>query len=214
MRIFAWMGGSTDFGSRASLPAHIFLQVMSTAPTLETHRLLLRPLTLEDAPQTQRLFPHWEIIRFLNASVPWPYPADGARSYYRDIVLPAIQQEREWHWTLRLKQSPESHIGTICLCRNADDNRGFWLGTPWQGQRLMLEAVRAVTDYWFDVLGCSLLRTKKAVANAASRRISQQTGMRLLDTQVHNFVAGQLPAEVWEITRSEWELQRPVTTLM
>jgi ribosomal-protein-alanine N-acetyltransferase len=181
---------------------------MSTPPTLETDRLLLRPLTLDDAPQTQRLFPHWEIVRFLNASVPWPYPADGALSYYRDIALPAIEQGREWHWTLRLKHSPESHIGTICLCRNADDNRGFWLGTPWQGQRLMLEAVSAVTDYGFAVLGFSVLRTKKAVANAASRRISQQTDMRLVGTQLHDFVAGRLPAEVWEITRQEWAARK------
>jgi ribosomal-protein-alanine N-acetyltransferase len=185
---------------------------MDTTPTLETDRLLLLPLTLEDAPQTQRLFPHWEIVRFLNASVPWPYPGDGALSYYRDIALPAVEQGREWHWTLRLKQSPESHIGVVCLCANTDDNRGFWLGTPWQGQRLMLEAVSVVTDYWFDVLGCSLLRTKKAVANVASRRISEQTGMRLVETRQDDFVSGRLPAEVWEITRDEWEIQRPVTT--
>lgn len=186
---------------------------MSVLPTLETNRLLLRPLTLEDAPQTQVLFPHWEIVRFLNASVPWPYPADGALAYYRDIALPAIEQGLEWHWTLRLKQSPETHIGAICLCRNSDDNRGFWLGTPWQGQRLMLEAAWAVTDYWFDGLGFTLLRTKKAVANIASRRLSAHTGMRLVGTQPHDFVSGRQLAEIWEITRSEWARQRPVTTL-
>jgi hypothetical protein len=47
-------------------------------PVLETARPILRPLELADAHQTQALFPHWEIVRFLNASVPWPYPANGA----------------------------------------------------------------------------------------------------------------------------------------
>jgi len=43
--------------------------------TLETTRLLLRPLELADAEQTQQLFPHWEIVRYLANIVPWPYPA-------------------------------------------------------------------------------------------------------------------------------------------
>jgi ribosomal-protein-alanine N-acetyltransferase len=76
----------------------------------------------------------------------------------------------------------------------------------------MLEAVSTVMDYWFGVLGFSLLRTKKAVANVASRRISEQTGMRLVDTRQDDFVSGRQVAEIWEITRAEWEIQRPVTT--
>jgi [ribosomal protein S5]-alanine N-acetyltransferase len=45
---------------------------------LQTKRLVLKPLELADAVQTQRLFPHWEIVRYLSHVVPWPYPADGA----------------------------------------------------------------------------------------------------------------------------------------
>ena len=47
-------------------------------PTLYTERLILRPLELADAEAIQRLFPHWEVVRYLNALVPWPYPTDGA----------------------------------------------------------------------------------------------------------------------------------------
>ncbi len=47
---------------------------MTPTPTLETPRLLLRPLDLADAAQVQLLFPHWEIVRHLAAQVPWPYP--------------------------------------------------------------------------------------------------------------------------------------------
>lgn len=35
--------------------------------TLETPRLILRPLELPDAEQTQLLFPHWDIVRYLQA---------------------------------------------------------------------------------------------------------------------------------------------------
>jgi hypothetical protein len=46
-------------------------------------------LQLSDAEAIQQLF-HWEVVRYLNALVPWPYPQDGALRYLRDICLPAI----------------------------------------------------------------------------------------------------------------------------
>ena len=81
--------------------------------SLETGRLLLRPLQLADAEWTQQLFPHWEIVRYLAARVPWPYPADGALTYYRDIALPAMERGDEWHWSLRLKSDPSQMIGSM-----------------------------------------------------------------------------------------------------
>ncbi len=177
-------------------------------PQLETERLLLRPLALTDAPQTQRMFPQWEIVRYLNALVPWPFPEDGALAYYRDSALPAIARGDEWHWTLRLKDKPEEHIGSIGLIRGEINNRGFWIGRQWQRRGLMLEAVVAVTDFWFEVLGFAVLRASKAVANVASRRISERTGMRLVGVEEHDFVSGRLPAEIWEITAEEWKAQK------
>lgn len=177
-------------------------------PELQTARLILRPLQLSDAPHTQRLFPHWEIVRLLNAIVPWPYPESGALTYYRDAALPAIDRGDEWHWTLRLKQSPDHHIGSIALIKGESDNRGFWLGLPWQGQGLMTEAVAAVNDFWFDVLGFAVLRAPKAVGNLASRRISEKTGMHVVATEERDFVSGKLPCEIWEMTREEWHQRR------
>ncbi len=43
---------------------------MTPAEMLETSRLRLTPLTLADAPRTQEIFPHWEIVRYLAAHVP------------------------------------------------------------------------------------------------------------------------------------------------
>jgi RimJ/RimL family protein N-acetyltransferase len=175
---------------------------------LQTDRLLLRPLQLEDAEQAQQLFPQWEIVKFLTAKVPWPYPSDGVSSFYRNVCLPAIARGDEWSWTLRLKTSPNQLIGAISLTRGDLVNRGFWLGLPWQGQGLMTEAVIAVNDYWFDVLGFPVLRIPKAIANAASRRISEKAGMRVISTHEHDYVSGRLPTETWEITAEEWREKR------
>jgi RimJ/RimL family protein N-acetyltransferase len=184
------------------------MAVASHPVELHTPHLILRPLQLADAEQTQLLFPHWEIVRHLNPNVPWPYPADGALTYYRDVALPAIERGDEWHWTLRLKQSPERHIGAISLHRGKPDNRGFWLGLPWHGQGLMTEAVIVVNDFWFSVLEFPILRAPKAIGNLASRRISEKTGMRLVATEERNFVSGRSLCEIWQITADEWHKTR------
>lgn len=173
-------------------------------PTLFTERLILRPLTLEDAEDTQAQFAHWDVVRYLNAEVPWPYPADGARRYLEQVALPGMARGDQWHWSIRLKHAPQQLIGNINLTDEQDDNRGFWLGPRWQGQGFMTEACAAVTEYWFDVLERPLMRVPKAAPNQASRRISERTGMRLIRTQMGEFVEGRLPRDIWEITRQEW----------
>lgn len=183
---------------------------MTTAiPDLETRRLVLRPLTLADAPAVQRLFPHWEIVRHLNARVPWPYPPDGALVHLRDVLLPAMARGEAWHWSLRLKTAPDELIGCISLrAGEENENRGFWLGLAWQGQGLMTEASDRVTDYWFEALGFPVLRMSKAVENAASRRISEKSGMRVVATMERDYASGRLASELWEITREEWQARR------
>jgi RimJ/RimL family protein N-acetyltransferase len=176
--------------------------------TLTTSRLILRPLDLADAVAVQAHFPKWEIVRFMSNDIPWPYPADGALTFIRDVALPAIRQGTEWHWSIRPKAAPEQLIGVISLRDKPDDNRGFWLGSEWHGRGLMSEASVAVTDYWFETLARPLLRVPKAVANEPSRRISERSGMRLVRTEDRDYVSGRLSTEIWEITRDEWR-KRP-----
>jgi [ribosomal protein S5]-alanine N-acetyltransferase len=171
----------------------------------ETERLVLRPRGRADAPQIQKRFPHWKVVRYLIHRVPWPYPADEAMRYIRDVALPAIAKEDQWTWTLRLKSKPAQIIGAVDLRRGDEHNRGFWIGLSWQGKGLMSEACVWVNDYWFDTLGFRLMRVAKAAGNTASRRISEKQGMRLVGIGERDYVCGRLPTEVWEITADEWK---------
>ena len=177
-------------------------------PQLETPRLVLLPLTIEDAERTQQLFPQWEIVKHLANRFPWPFPEDGALTYYRELALPAMNCGEEWHWTLRLRSDPAQLIGAISLMKSTHSNRGFWLGLPWQRQGLMSEAVDAVNDFWFNVLGFPEMRAAKAVANTASRRISQKNGMKVIATEDGDYIGGRLPSEIWAITAEEWRRHR------
>jgi RimJ/RimL family protein N-acetyltransferase len=72
----------------------------------------------------------------------------------------------------------------------------------------MTEAADAVTDYWFDVLKFPVLRVPKAVANAASRKISEKQGMRVIATVERTYVSGRHAAEIWELTADEWHARQ------
>jgi len=181
---------------------------MTSTPELSTARLILRPLQLADADRIQQLFAHWDVVRYMAAVVPWPYPADGALTFIRDFALPAVARGDEWHWTLRLKSAPDLAIGSISLKKHDTDNRGFWLGREWQGRGLMTEAADAVTDFWFNTLGFPVLRVPKAIANTESRRISEKQGMRVIAREDRDYVSGRQPAEIWELTSSEWNARR------
>ncbi len=198
--------------SSSSEPATTTLSrnTASSFPALETPRLLLKPVELADAPQIQALFPQWEIVRYLRNVVPWPYPPDGALQYLRDMALPAMARGDAWHWTLRLKENPDQIIGLISLMRNENENRGFWMGSQWQGCGLMSEACDAVTEYWFETLKFPVLRAPKAIENSASRRISEKQGMRVIATEEHDYVCGRLPSETWEITAEKWRARKKV----
>ncbi|WP_373981852.1 GNAT family N-acetyltransferase [Achromobacter sp. JD417] len=176
---------------------------------LLTDRLVLRPLSLDDADAIQRTFAHWEVVRFLADKVPWPYPADGARQFLLNAALPAMRRGSQWHWSIRTRALPDELIGVVSLMEDdPDNNRGFWLDPAHQGRGYMTEASAAVTAYWFGVLGKPVLRAPKAIANTASRRISARSGMRLVGTEERGFVSGRHLAEIWEITREEWLAQQ------
>lgn len=178
-------------------------------PVLQTPRLSLRPLQLADAIQVQPLFAQWEIVKQLNAKVPWPFPADGVHTFYSDIALPAIERGDEFHWMLRHKEDPEQRIiGSISLILHGDNHRGFWIARDWQGRGLMTEAAAEVTRFWFEDLKQPVLRIKKARDNAASRAISLRQGMRCIGITEDDYVSGRLPTELWELTAEEWRACR------
>jgi RimJ/RimL family protein N-acetyltransferase len=177
-------------------------------PSLETARLLLRPIELGDAEQIQNIFPQWEIVKYLANKVPWPYPSDGAVIFLRDMALPAVERGDEWLWTIRRKEEPAALIGLISLRKSESENRGFWIDPRWQSRGLMTEACDAVTGYWFESLKFPVLRVPKAIANEASRRISLRQGMRIVATQERDYVSGRLPSEIWEITAEEWRVRK------
>ena len=116
----------------------------------------------------------------MTAQIPSPYPEGETETFLRKVALPAIQAGREWQWSIRRHDAPDTLIGTMHLRDGEEDNRGFWVDRGWQGHGFGAEACVAATDYWFGMLGRIVLRAPKAAGNIASRRISEKTGMRMM----------------------------------
>jgi RimJ/RimL family protein N-acetyltransferase len=182
-----------------------FTLPLPPTPTLETERLVLRPLRLDDAPTIQALFPRWEIVRYLAAAVPWPFPDDGAETHVRESLLNMERGER-LYWAITPKGGDDGLIGRIDLRPDggARDMRGFWLAVEHWGRGLMTEAAEAVTAHAFRELGWPYLDVNNAICNAASRRVKEKQGFALIGMVEDDFVEGRQSKEVWRLTREVW----------
>ncbi|WP_407177661.1 GNAT family N-acetyltransferase [Bradyrhizobium sp. STM 3562] len=176
-------------------------------PTLETRRLILRPLALSDAPAIQRHFNNWNIIKNLATIVPWPYPADGAETFIKRELEKIAAGEEIYQWVLVLRSGDGEAIGNIRFEPQADlpnGSRGFWLAEPYWNQGLMTEAVAAVDDFVFGTLRLERFYACNVVTNVASRRVKEKTGARFMGYVELQNHSGQKVSEKWEVTRDSW----------
>lgn len=185
-------------------------RLMPPTPVLETPRLVLRPVRSKDAPVIQRRFPHWEVVRWLDAKIPWPYPADGAATYVATCLEEMTRREK-FHWAIIPKSGPADLIGIIDLWPDdgvSRSQRGFWLDPEFQGKGLMTEAAERVTEYAFCDLGWPHLWLTNAQDNHPSRRLKERQGARLVDLMIGEHVGGKGPRMVWLLTREDWTGRR------
>lgn len=183
---------------------------MPPTPVLETDRLVLRPLRQEDRPAIQRRFPQWEVVRYLAARVPWPYPTDDAARHVAECLEQMARREK-CYWAIFLKGGPADLIGRIDLWPDdgvSRDQRGFWLDPEFAGRGLMTEAAERVTEFAFVDLGWPHLWLSNAEANGASGRIKEKQGARLIDREPSRYVSGEGTRMVWLLTREDWLARR------
>lgn len=179
-------------------------------PVLETERLILRPLEERDTPAIQRIFPQWEVVKYLGPAIPWPYPEDGAATNMREC-LEKRAKGLQFYWAITLRGS-DALRGRIDLWPYDGvrrDMRGFWLDPELHGQGLMTEAADAVTDYALRTLEWPFLYLTNAVANRASARVKEKQGAVEIGREPFSYVSGQGDKQVWLLTRQAWLARRP-----
>jgi ribosomal-protein-alanine N-acetyltransferase len=177
--------------------------------TLETERLILRPLDENDAgdvflyacnPNLTRhtLFSNHETL-------------DDTLFFLRDYRLSRYANGEPDPLGIVLRTDPtHSVIGAIgCHWISRPDavmEMGYALAEPYWGRGLIAEAGRAMIDYVFQTFAVERLQARVFDGNAASGRVAEKMGMKLEGTlRSYLLVKGKRrDVDMYSILRSDW----------
>lgn len=150
---------------------------MKRRPTLKTDRLILRPFTLEDAPDVHRLAGE-RAVAHNTLNIPYPYEEEMARDWI------STHQEKFEDGELVnfaiVKADENILIGTVGLRIMRRDERaelGYWIGRPFWDQGYCTEAAKAVLEYGFMMLRLRRIHASHFGRNSASGRVMKKIGM-------------------------------------
>ena len=174
---------------------------------ITTPRLILRPVTLQDAPFIQENFAQDDILRYLRPPVPYPvYPPGAAVVFLQNVVLPQAAKGLN-HTFLIQRKTDLAPMGCVGLTRDTEDStewsRGFWLAAAYRGDHVMEEASLAATRWLFTHTSATELEVCNAVTNKASARIKEKhgflnDGFRTATPPYHN---GDTIEQIWLMSR-------------
>lgn len=155
--------------------------VLSTAlpDRLETDRLVLRAPTMRDVPEMTRLADNPKIHEM--TTLPYPYGEADAVAFIESYARSEIEHAYAICHSDRF-------IGTIGLHLKPDSapELGYWMGEPFWGQGYATEAATAVVKAAHATGLCALLYAKARSTNAASRRVLEKIGFKLVSEDVDN----------------------------
>ncbi len=172
-----------------------------TGPVLETERLILRPIAMEDFPRWAEMMGDPEAAKFLGGAQP-------AAVAWRGFMTMAGA------WSLT----------GISMFSLVERETGLWLGRagPWQpldwpgtevgwglhpdaqGKGYGVEAATAAIDYAFDVLGWTEVIHCIDPDNTPSQRLAGRVGSRNLGPTRLPPPLHELSIDRWGQSREEW----------
>jgi ribosomal-protein-alanine N-acetyltransferase len=152
--------------------------MMAEHPILKTERLILRPFTLADAPEVQRLAGDRDIASTV-VTIPHPYENGMAEAWI------GTHQERFDNGELvnfAIAHGEQGYlIGSIGLQIAKEFDRaelGYWIGKLYWNKGYCTEAAHAAVRYGFEVLGLNRINARHITRNPASGRVMQKLGMK------------------------------------
>jgi ribosomal-protein-alanine N-acetyltransferase len=174
-------------------------------PTLETIRLSLRPLTINDFAN------FYEYAQDPAVSGPgmWlPYPSEAEAQKDFERILSAYTRNLMW-WALE-DHGTGKMIGRCQLSdydpEDAHAELSYALHRNFWGQGLMSEAARAVLGYGFEFLKLNRVGAQVFVDNQGSIRMLEKLGMVMEGCLRHYRQVRGKPEDVfvYSLLRAEW----------
>jgi ribosomal-protein-alanine N-acetyltransferase len=161
-----------------------------SAPRLTTARLELRPLAAADLDDLAALFADPDVMRYVGEGRPRTRADTATRL---ELHLDHWRKHGFGFFGVRRRGEPGASatggtgafIGRCGLQYLGDTGSvevGYTLAKPYWGQGYATEAARACVEYGFGVLGLPRIVAIARPENAASRRVLEKLGMRLVKT--------------------------------
>lgn len=149
----------------------------SPFPELTTERLLLRRLTLADAPAVQHLRSNEDVMQYINR--PLTKTIEDAEKWI-SVILEALEKNEGITWCICLREAPLEGVGSIGLWRIEKENYraeiGYMLQPRLHGKGLISEAIQAVLDYGFRVMKLHSVEGQIDPRNTASAAVLKKAG--------------------------------------
>lgn len=151
--------------------------IPSLPPVLESDRIRLRPLRMDDAPDVFGMYSDPEVTRYWSFSA-WTQPAQ-AQAWLAERIgwgPPSV-----YGWAMA-NRADDRFIGTTALFALSGPTHraelGYSLLPSLQGQGLATEAVRRALDFGFDTLGLERVEADVDPRNLASCRLAERLGFQ------------------------------------
>jgi ribosomal-protein-alanine N-acetyltransferase len=170
--------------------------------TLETARLILRPLTDADIPELVPLIGAREVAT-TTLRIPHPYEEKHAWEF-----LASIPKENELRLIVTLKADGKlcGGIGLHPQMQHHHAELGYWIGVPYWGNGYATEAAHAVVRHGFEEVKLNRIFATHFKGNKASGNVLRKLGMRHEGCmRQHVSKWGKfIDVELYSILRDEW----------
>lgn len=154
------------------------MKVFNNFPILETPRLILRKLSLEDAEDIFEYAQDPEVTRYLS----WdPHKSIEDSIRFIEFMLEKYKIEGYGDWGIEYKEKGKL-IGTCGYTwwdrKNSKAEIGYVLSRKYWNMGLMTEAVKEIIKFGFEKMFLNRIQARCIVENFASERVMQKVGMK------------------------------------
>lgn len=151
--------------------------IFSNLTTVETPRLWLRPMRLDDAEDMFAYASDPQVVRFTSWTV--HQSTDDTRAFLQHTV-DAYHADRAASWAVEHKQDRRM-IGTCGFIwwntANASAELGYALSRDYWGKGYATEAASASVDFGFHVMQLHRIQAECIAANTGSAHVLEKIGM-------------------------------------
>ena len=147
--------------------------------TLETERLILRRICIEDAVC---MFKNWASDDEVTKYMTWPTHTDISVS--ENIInswLPLYEKSDYYHWVIMPKELGEP-IGTTAVVEQRDDIRmvhiGYCIGRNWWNKGYVSEALAGLVRFFFEEVSVNCVQSRFDPRNPNSGKVMAKCGMK------------------------------------